>query len=64
MPPAPAIRTRIWTRSPGLTSPANFSSDGRFIATSTSASVTMGVPTGWPEITTPQLAVPPRCSGP
>ena len=49
---------------PGLTCSSNLSSEGRFIATTTSALFTSGEATGLSETITEQLAVPPRISGP
>jgi hypothetical protein len=49
---------------PSRISGSNFSSDGRFIATTARGDRITGEPTGLSEITTVQLAVPPRISGP
>ena len=49
---------------PGTTSFSNFSSDGRFMATSTSGLTTSGDPMVLSEMQTLQEAVPPRISGP
>ena len=43
---------------------SNFSRDGKFIATTARGERITGDPTGLSEITTVQLAVPPRISGP
>ena len=49
---------------PGDSEDSNFSSEGKFIATTAVASVTIGLPIGSCEIITEQFAVPPRISGP
>jgi hypothetical protein len=49
---------------PGLTSGSNLSSEGRFMASSARGCWTTGEPTGRSPITTVQLQVPPRISGP
>ena len=49
---------------PGFTASSYLSSDGRFITISTSGWSTMGEETGSSPMTTEQLAVPPRISGP
>ncbi len=54
----------IRTKPPGCTFGSNFSSDGRFIATSTLGWLTTGEPMRRSDTTTEQLAVPPRISGP
>jgi hypothetical protein len=49
---------------PGLSIGSNRSIDGLFITMAVVGSVTMGDPIGSADITTEQLAVPPRISGP
>ena len=49
---------------PGRTSGSNLSSDGRFMASTARGDRITGEPTGRSEITTVQLQVPPRISGP
>ena len=54
----------ISSSPPGRTSPSNLSSDGKFIASTARGERITGEPTGRSEITTVQLQVPPRISGP
>ena len=54
----------ISNNPPERMSGSNFSSDGRFMATTARGERITGDPTGLSETTTVQLQVPPRISGP
>jgi len=54
----------ISSTPPSRTSPSNLSSEGRFMASTARGVRITGEPTGRSEITTVQLQVPPRISGP